>query len=168
MFATISRKSKKSWASLDRGGPAGDRAPTGQSQPRKAQAIRYSARDQHRLLCPFSRARFRRANLLVGTKVKISENAWAQTYRALDHGFAKSACAQVRNLGFSIEICLAAEAFVSLQERRHEAVYNPLPSFSRGDAIYAIELAESTLAALKSCGRKDRRAFAVRLLLRRR
>lgn len=59
------------------------------------------------------------ANLLVGTGQNKPDKAWAQTYRALDHRFAKNGCEQVRTLGFPQAICACADAFVTLQEARH-------------------------------------------------
>ena len=108
------------------------------------------------------------ANLLVGSGVNAPDQAWAHTYRALDHGFAKSACTQVRALGHPEAICRTAADFVSLQRRRHEADYDPLLRFKRADATDAIALAETAMVNLKSAGRTDRRAFAVQLLLKRR
>ena len=71
------------------------------------------------------------ANLLVGGAGKELEAAWAQTYRALDHGAAKKACAQVRVPEFPLPICAAAEVFVTLQQHRHDADYDPSMIFKR-------------------------------------
>ena len=108
------------------------------------------------------------ANLLFGGAGKELEAAWAQTYRALDHGAAKKACAQVRAPEFPLPICAAAEVFVTLQQQRHDADYDPLKRFTRAEAVEIIDVAEATIASLKSCTPKDRVAFAVQILLKRR
>jgi uncharacterized protein (UPF0332 family) len=96
------------------------------------------------------------------------DGAWAQAYRALDHGAAKTACQQVRNLGFPPEFATIADEFVSLQAQRHEADYDPLKALTRASALTAIGQADAAIAALRSASRKDRRAFAVHLLMKRR
>ena len=108
------------------------------------------------------------ANLLVGGKADALRSGWAQAYRALDHGAAKNACARIQAPGFPQPICALAEAFAFLQQQRHDADYDPLPRFTRADALEAIVLAETTMAGLKSCQTKDRRALAVMLLMKRR
>lgn len=108
------------------------------------------------------------ADLLVGVGPDRPERAWVQCYRALQHGDAKSACAQVRSLGFPTAIVASADAFVRLQEKRHAADYDPNFRISRTDANDLIDLAESAIHSLKSSPRKDRKAFAVLLLFRKR
>jgi hypothetical protein len=108
------------------------------------------------------------ADLLVGTGQNRADEAWAQTYRALEHGFAKHACSQARALGFPHRICTCADAFVTLQQARHDADYNPNHRILRADALSAIALAEQAIRDLKSSQRRDRKAFAVLLLLKKR
>jgi hypothetical protein len=52
-------------------------------------------------------------------------SAWGQVFRALEHGFAKNACLQARNLGLPAAIIAFADAFTALQEQRHQADYDP-------------------------------------------
>lgn len=108
------------------------------------------------------------ADILIGVGPDRPDKAWAQVYRALQHGDAKNACTQARNLGFPATIVTCAEAFLALQESRHSADYDPDHRLLRADALRAIGLAESAINALRSAPKKDRRAFAVLLLLRRR
>lgn len=108
------------------------------------------------------------ADLLVGVGQNRPDRAWAQVYRALQHGEAKNACIQVGNLGFSGDIIDLAKPFVALQELRHRADYDPEYRLQRADAITAIELAEGAMERLKSATRKERRAFAVLLIFKRR
>lgn len=73
------------------------------------------------------------ADLLIGgLNSQRSEPAWSQTYRALEHGFAKSQCKNnevLRKFPKAIEDF--ANAFVTLQEKRHNSDYNPLATFSK-------------------------------------
>lgn len=105
------------------------------------------------------------ADLLVGAG---ADRAWTQAYRALEHGFAKNACQQVRNLGFPPAIVACADVFVALQEARHNADYDPNHRVTRAEALDNIALAESAVRSLKSAPRKDRKAFAIQLILRKR
>jgi hypothetical protein len=73
-----------------------------------------------------------------------------------------------RNLGFPDTIVVCADAFVVLQEFRHSADYDPDHRVLRAEAIRAIKLAEDAIRDLKSAPKRDRRAFAVLRLFRRR
>ena len=108
------------------------------------------------------------AELLVGVGPTKPGKAWSQVYRSLEHTAAKTACKAVRNLGFPQSINVCADAFVTLQQQRHEADYDPDCRVLRVDAIDAIELAEDAIRNLKTAPRRDRKAFAVLLLLRKR
>ncbi|MBI1779272.1 MAG: hypothetical protein HYR63_28400 [Proteobacteria bacterium] len=106
------------------------------------------------------------ADLLLGVGQDRPDKAWAQTYRALEHGFAKNACGQVRGLGFPPDICSCADAFVSLQQARHDADYDPSHRVTRAVALAAVAQAEQAIGCLRTAPRKDRKAFAVQLLLK--
>ena len=68
------------------------------------------------------------ANLLVGVGPNRPRKAWSHIYRSLQHGDAKTACEAVRNLSFPATIVTCAEAFVTLQQERHDADYRVLPA----------------------------------------
>jgi uncharacterized protein (UPF0332 family) len=108
------------------------------------------------------------ADMLVGIGSNRPDRAWSQVFRALQHGDAKSACEAVRNLDFPDTIKSCADAFVALQQKRHDADYDPDHRVSRADALDAIQLAEDAIRDLKASPRKDRRAFAVQLLMKKR
>lgn len=108
------------------------------------------------------------ADCLIGTGQNQAEQAWTQTYRALSHGDAKNACYQVRNLGFPADLRVCADAFVTLQEAREAADYDPNFRLSRAEALAAIAHAEQGIAALKRSTKKDRKTFAALLLFRKR
>ncbi len=108
--------------------------------------------------------------MLVGkTKAHRSPPAWQQAYRALDHGYARQQC--IRNSGvalFPSAIQDFAAAFVRLQQFRHLADYDPLTSFSRSTALQWIEEIQDVISGFHTVSRKDRRAFAVYVLLKHR
>jgi uncharacterized protein (UPF0332 family) len=108
------------------------------------------------------------ANLLVGVGVARADKAWTQTYRALDHSAAKKACGQLRTLGFPPELCECGDMFVQLQQARHDADYDPDHRVSRAEALNAIQSAATAIQKLAASSRRDRKAFAVQLLLKRR
>ena len=107
------------------------------------------------------------ADLLVGTPGSDrSEPAWRQTYRALQHGTARSRC---NNIGivqrFPIEIQQFAQQFTSMQRKREDADYDPSLTLEQTNVIADIELTERCIARFNSVPDKDRRAFAVYILL---
>jgi uncharacterized protein (UPF0332 family) len=108
------------------------------------------------------------ADLIVGVGPDRPDKAWAHAYRALEHGVAKTACEQVRNLGFPTPIKSCADTFVELQRARHDADYDPKHRVLRAEALSWVTRAEQAIKDLRSAARKDRRAFAVQLLLRKR
>lgn len=97
-----------------------------------------------------------------------TRRAWAQAYRAVEHGTAKAACRQTASLGFPTAIRYFANTFISLQEKRHAADYDPLATFSRSDALILIGEAATAIASLRAASRTDRRAFVILVLFRRR
>jgi uncharacterized protein (UPF0332 family) len=108
------------------------------------------------------------ADLLIGTGSNRPNAAWTHLYRSLEHGVAKSGCIAVKNIDFPPAIKDCALAFVQLQEMRHDADYDPNLRVRRGDALEAIKLAESAIGNLRKSDRRDRLAFAVQILLRKR
>ncbi|MDX2155656.1 MAG: hypothetical protein SFW09_04015 [Hyphomicrobiaceae bacterium] len=108
------------------------------------------------------------ADLLVGAGRDRPEKAWSQVHRSLQHGDAKSACHQARNLGFPHEIKICCAIFIELQEMRHRADYDPDYRLSRAVALQAVDMAERAIRSLRAAPRLDRKAFAVLLLFKRR
>lgn len=99
--------------------------------------------------------------LIGGTRAARSDRAWRQAYRAIEHGFAKSQCKNGSILArFPREVEDFAQAFVTLQEKRHDADYDPFARFSLTDAINAIDQAEGAIRGFKGVSISDRRAFA--------
>lgn len=105
------------------------------------------------------------ADCLVGTvKATRSNRAWAQTYRALEHGKAKAACESARNLAFPQDLKDVADAFVELQKARHDADYDPLHRLTRAQAQAAVAQARDSITKLRAAPIADRRAFVALLL----
>ncbi len=110
------------------------------------------------------------ADTLIGaTRARRSQEAWRRTYRALEHGHAKNQCANARMLsGFPSEIQEFGELFVYMQRRRHTADYDPDAKFSRSNVIQFIDDTEGVITRFETVDTRDRRAFAVFVLLRNR
>jgi uncharacterized protein (UPF0332 family) len=108
------------------------------------------------------------ADLLVGVGPNRPDKAWSHLYRSLQHGDAKAACVAVLTMNFPAQIKDCAEIFIELQRLRHDADYDPDQQYVRADAQEAIKYAEDAIAALKSAPKRDRRAFAVQLLHKKR
>jgi hypothetical protein len=94
--------------------------------------------------------------------------AWRHAYRGLEHGFARNACREVSKLGFPHGITHCANEFVELQEARHDADYDPKARLTRAEALQWVVRAEAAIAGLRSAPRRDRRAFAIQVLLKKR
>jgi uncharacterized protein (UPF0332 family) len=105
------------------------------------------------------------ANILAGTGAARPQRAWLQTYRAVDHGQAKSRCKETSTKDFPEPIQAFANSFVTLQEHRHRADYSPDQHFTKQEVLAIIGLARSAVAAIGLARSKDRRAFAIHLLL---
>ena len=103
------------------------------------------------------------ADSLVGkTSANRSESAWRQMYRSVEHGFAKSQCANNRVMRlFPADIEAFAANFSELQGKRHEADYNPASSYQLDDVRTWIKTAETDINRLSNAPIKDLRAFAV-------
>ena len=105
------------------------------------------------------------ADELVG-RSKSKTDAWRLTYRALQHGYAKDVLKQnaVRQLDPDLE--KFANAFVTLQEVRHEADYDPHRSFSRPEALSLIAQARRGVRALDAVPAAMRLDVATRVLFK--
>jgi uncharacterized protein (UPF0332 family) len=110
------------------------------------------------------------ADLLIGTgSSSRSDEAWNQVYRALDHGFAKSACTNKSMLSkFPKEIQDFANLFVQMQLKRHDADYNPYGTVFKSAVLTDISTVEAALEGFGKAALKDRRAFAALVLIKQR
>ena len=108
------------------------------------------------------------ADMLVGVGATRPDKAWTQLYRGLNHKDAKDACKALRHLNFPAGIKSCADAFVSLQQKRHDADYDPDHRITRADALGAIQEAEDAIRGLRAASKRDRTAFAVQILFKKR
>jgi hypothetical protein len=69
---------------------------------------------------------------------------------------------------FPKEIEDFANAFVTLQEKRHLADYDPGAVFPKSEVINDIALADQAMKDFKSASKKHRRAFRAYVLIKKR
>ncbi len=106
------------------------------------------------------------ADLLVGGPgANRSQSAWNQTYRALQHGFARQRCQHPNISDFPATIRYFADVFVDTQRQRHLADYDPDWTFAKAKVIQLIDLAEDAILGFLQVPARDRRAFTVYVLL---
>lgn len=108
------------------------------------------------------------ADTLVGSRsADRSRPAWRQVYRALEHGFAKNSCRnQTIIKRFPKDIEDFANTFVSLQEKRHLADYDPFSQFTKLEVNSDVAATRDAIQRFQSVPIKDRRAFAVFVLFK--
>jgi uncharacterized protein (UPF0332 family) len=110
------------------------------------------------------------ADLLIGgTGSDRSKPAWQQTYRALEHGVALNACKNgpiITKFPKAVEDF--ANHFVTMQDKRHQADYDPFAKFTKSETLADLTIAESVLADFKKVAIKDRRAFCAHVIFRKR
>ena len=95
-----------------------------------------------------------------------SEPAWHQAYRALEHRDAAKRCEQNRIQRFPPEIQEFAGLFVDMQRKRHRADYASEGHWLKSEVADDIAQAAAAIALLERAPLKDRRAFAIYVLLR--
>ena len=149
---------------LASGGAGSGRGRPPQAELRRAVSAAYYAMFQALAACC--------ADMLVGaTRANRSQQAWRQTYRSLEHGFAKNQCANQGMMGrFPQPIQDFARLFVYMQRRRHIADYDPDPEqengFARENVIRLIHETSRTISDFQDVDAGNRRAFSVFVLLR--
>ena len=115
------------------------------------------------------------ADMVVGgSGSNRSRAAWRQAYRALQHGLARQRCERQHIIAkFPDEIQDFADLFVDMQKKRHgadydpdaTAAYDPDTAFSKSNVIQDIAVAENAINHFSNAPVRDRRAFAVYVLL---
>ena len=102
------------------------------------------------------------ADSLVGaTRASRSQQAWQQAYRSIRHGYAKEQCERDKISEFPFGIRVFANKFVVLQDKRHQADYNPSFRLERNDVYIDIESAAIGIRQLQESNSRHRTAFAV-------
>ncbi len=106
------------------------------------------------------------ANSLNG---RARDAAWHQTYRALEHGKARTACEDKPALAaFPPEVRGFADTFAALQKARQRADYALDSRYEKADVQGVIDRVEDAIAAFEQVDAGHRRAFAVHVLFKRR
>ena len=106
------------------------------------------------------------ANSVIG---RVRDSAWHQTYRALEHGKARSACEDQRTMAaFPPEVRNFADMFAVLQKARQQADYALDGRYEKGDVRATIDIAEDTIAVFEQADARSRRAFVAHVLFKRR
>jgi hypothetical protein len=106
------------------------------------------------------------ADMLVGgVGANRSAPAWRQAYRALQHTTARQRCAQPTIKRFPNDIQDFAIEFVAMQRKRESADYDPDGTFYKSDVLQDINTTENVIGQFMKAPLKDRRAFAVYILL---
>ena len=106
------------------------------------------------------------ADALAGAGGGGSRTAWRQVYRALEHGQTKRRCGHPAMRKFPAEIQDFADAFVSLQNRRHLADYDPDTPFMKSEVQEDVQRARTALTRFAEASREHRRAFAIHVLMK--
>lgn len=91
---------------------------------------------------------------------------WVRIYRALNHRQAERACSSQETRSFPDEIQDFAELFATLQDKRHQADYDPLTQFTKTQVLRLIVDTRGVLNAFGNATRQDRRSFATLVLFR--
>ena len=107
------------------------------------------------------------ADMLVGgAGARRSQPAWRQAYRALQHGTARNRCERRSMMEkFPRDIRDFAELFAFMQIQRHRADYDPDGYFYKDVVLYLVDEAADRIGRFGRVSVKDRRAFAVYVLL---
>ena len=93
--------------------------------------------------------------------------AWRQAYRALEHGYARQRCQQAqRDPRFSPAVQQLARYFGLIQTLRSRADYDPDETFAQQEVQSAITQTGQRIAAFRATPARERRAFAVFILMR--
>jgi hypothetical protein len=117
------------------------------------------------------------ADQFVG-KTKQGTSLYALVYRAVDHRDLRLLCEEVKKSklsakylpfapsgGFGANLQAFASAVLELQEKRHEADYNPMIRVKTLDAQLAIRMARAALASFEAARVQNQEAFLTLLTL---
>ena len=91
---------------------------------------------------------------------------WVRIYRAVNHGRAQEACRNRETRSLPIEIRHFASLFVDLQDKRHQADYDPLAVFYKSEVERLILDTRAVLRGFETADRRERRSFAALVLFR--
>ena len=110
------------------------------------------------------------ADCVIGRGPGHGRAAWKQVYRALQHGIAKKACNPKNESQkfilqkFPGEIQDFANQFYAMQDKRHNADYDPFLKLIKSEVGYDVATARSVISGFESAPVADRRAFSALVL----
>ena len=138
---------------------------SGRGRPRQAELRRAISAAYYAMFHALARCC---ADMLVGiARSGRDQAAWEQTYRALEHGYARNQCNNLSAMSrFPVEIREFGTWFVAMQRLRHAADYAPDISFSREQVEQLVDETEGIIARFSNTPARDRRGFATHVLLR--
>lgn len=144
---------------------ASDLVDVANGKPRQANLLRATSTTYYALFHTLAKTC---ANLLIGGPGSIkSKPAWRQVYRALEHGYAKNICQNGPKIpNFPQEIQDFANMFVTMQEKRHRADYDPEEKVYKSAVLLDISGVKTAITDFEQAPLKDRRAFAAYVLFR--
>lgn len=106
------------------------------------------------------------ADMLAGADASNrDELAWEQTYRALQHGTAARRCDSQGIARFPGEIKFLAAKFVDMKTKRESADYAAESDLTPAEVIADINDSEAAISQFRQAPARDRRGFAVYVLL---
>ncbi|MFC5344627.1 hypothetical protein ACETK8_08500 [Brevundimonas staleyi] len=110
-------------------------------------------------------------------KTKRGTTEYALAYRSINHGWVKTLCQAVASGslsgklgslaprgGYGTNLPATATAVLELQERRHEADYDPLLRVKTADAVLAVRTARSAIRRLNKAPSSKKKRFLALLL----
>ena len=103
--------------------------------------------------------------LVGGSGSNRSSAAWRQAYRGLQHTTVRQRCTHNTIRRFPDGIQAFARKFVEMQGVRQQADYDPEGTYYRSRVIRDIEETEAIIGLFEKVAVKDRRAFAIWVLL---
>jgi uncharacterized protein (UPF0332 family) len=108
------------------------------------------------------------ANSFIGGAIAgVATPAWQRTYRSLDHGAAKKAFQNTGQIAaYSDEIRAFCVTFVRMQQRRHDADYDPYSRFRKSEVLADLQQVKEAISKFERCKLSERRAFAAYALLK--
>ena len=146
---------------LTAGGNASDRRGATDTELRRAVSCAYYA-----IFHTLCRAY---ADVMVGSHAgnQLEQELWNMAYRTLDHGPAKNKCNDSGNMSrFSSDLRRFAITLVDLQQRRHEADYDPGTTFTQTQVNQIVDDAEDALASFNNAPPDEIRLFITYLTAR--
>ena len=99
------------------------------------------------------------SRLIVSSSAAQKTPAWSRVNRALNHQTIKKACGLKEAQNYSLDLAIFIGLFPGLQERRHQADYDPTVRFKQGEALSAVSDAERALAGLQAAPRDEQVDF---------